>query len=51
MQVSKGPQMREDSRESMSSINVPTRKEFERAGHLYVNILGLATLKIVERGK
>ena len=51
MLASKGPRVTEDPGERLSCINVLTRKVFERRGHLYVNILGPATLKIGKRGK
>ena len=46
----KGPQMAEDPRERLSSINVLTEGS-EKGGYLYVNILGSAALKTGERGK
>lgn len=51
MIASKGPQMAEDPRERLSSINVLTGEGSEKGGYLYVNILGSAALKTGERGK
>lgn len=51
MLAAKGPQVTEDFRESVCSTNMLTGKGFERGDHLCVSISGLATLKIVERGK
>lgn len=51
MIVSKGPQVTEDPRERLSSINVPTEEGSEKGGYLYVNIFGCAALKAGERGK
>lgn len=51
MIVSKRPQVTEDPRERVSSINVLTGEGSEKGGYLYVNILGCAALQAGERGK